>query len=512
VPDGVNIMANTSVLALAIPLAPVTLAFGPATTVVLMLTLGLAGTAVAWYFVLSRRLVDSRVAAALGAGFAAFAPGMISQATGHVQIASQFLVPVIIWRVLDLRSGEGTVRRGVVLGLLIVLQAFIGEEVLFFTALGLGLFVAAMALLRPELRRDAKPFLTGLAVAGTVTIVLLAYPLWLQFRGPMSYHGLRPDIRALGADLAAFGAYSSQSLAGAFGATSRLASPTEENAFYGWPLLDLLAVLVVWLRRDRRVLALAAIGVVFFLCSLGPTITWRGEPTGIPAPWRLLQQLPILDSAVPTRFALAMVPLIAVILALAYVELLRVARRSARHRRALLVSWHLALAVALVPIAPTPLRAGTHAPTPDFIASGTWRQYVDDEHTLLNVPAADSARPASERWSAETGLDVRIPLGYFLAPASAQGPLHGVAIYTGRDTPTSRLLRAVARTGAVPDVTEQGRRQAVADLRHWRTAVVVVDPGQANAEPLLKTTAELLGFEPTFVGGLWIWDVRSLTA
>src|ERR1044071_7104189 len=54
VPDVVNMMANTSVLAVALPLAPVTHLFGPGVSVVLGLTLGLAGTAAAWYWVLSR--------------------------------------------------------------------------------------------------------------------------------------------------------------------------------------------------------------------------------------------------------------------------------------------------------------------------------------------------------------------------------------------------------------------------------------------------------------------------
>jgi hypothetical protein len=45
VPDGVNMMANTSVLALSLPFAPVTHVFGPGVTVALLLTVGLSGTA-----------------------------------------------------------------------------------------------------------------------------------------------------------------------------------------------------------------------------------------------------------------------------------------------------------------------------------------------------------------------------------------------------------------------------------------------------------------------------------
>src|SRR5947207_217552 len=64
VPHGVNLMANTSILGAALPLAPVTLLFGPAVSVLVLLTLGPAGTATAWYLVLSREIVRTRLAAA----------------------------------------------------------------------------------------------------------------------------------------------------------------------------------------------------------------------------------------------------------------------------------------------------------------------------------------------------------------------------------------------------------------------------------------------------------------
>src|SRR3974390_1244843 len=44
-PDGVNLMANTGLLGLAVPLVPVTLPFGPAVAFTVMLTGGLTATA-----------------------------------------------------------------------------------------------------------------------------------------------------------------------------------------------------------------------------------------------------------------------------------------------------------------------------------------------------------------------------------------------------------------------------------------------------------------------------------
>ena len=81
-PDGVNMMANTSILALSLPFAPITHLFGPGVSMVLLLTLSLAGTAAAWYWVLSRHLVRSRLAAYLGALWCGFCPAMCRTPTG----------------------------------------------------------------------------------------------------------------------------------------------------------------------------------------------------------------------------------------------------------------------------------------------------------------------------------------------------------------------------------------------------------------------------------------------
>jgi len=100
-PYGVNLMANTSMLALALPLAPVTLTFGAGATFVVVDTLALTGTAAAWCFVLDR-LLNHRAAAAIGGAFCGFAPAMISHATGHPNIVAQFVLPFIVLVVLRL--------------------------------------------------------------------------------------------------------------------------------------------------------------------------------------------------------------------------------------------------------------------------------------------------------------------------------------------------------------------------------------------------------------------------
>ncbi|GAB3956455.1 hypothetical protein GCM10027614_68720 [Micromonospora vulcania] len=214
-PDGVNLMANTAVLALGIPMVPVTLLFGPAVSFVVLVTLGLAGTAMAWYAMLSRQLVRTPLAAAAGGWFCGFSPAMLSHASWHPNIINQFLLPFIVWRVLALTRSQRPVRDGALLALLVSAQAFINEEILLFTALACGVFLLAVLAQEPARWSAAwRPLAVGLAACALLAGALLAYPLYVQFAGPMAYHGLSDAVQDYGNDVAAFFAPGSPTLGG----------------------------------------------------------------------------------------------------------------------------------------------------------------------------------------------------------------------------------------------------------------------------------------------------------
>src|SRR5580700_4548250 len=259
-PNGVNLMANTGLLGLTVPLVPVTLLFGPVVTFTIMLTGRLAATAWAWYHVLSRHIVGYWPAALVGGLFAGFAPGMVNQVNGHPDLVNQFLIPFIIWRAISLR----TARDGVVLGLLVTWQAFLNEELLFQTGLAVAIFVIVYALFRPaEVRARVRPFLSGLWPALLTAGALLAYPLWFQFFGPQSYRGLPETVLGYGTDLRAFTAFSQSALVRHGASHSSYGAPPEENTFFGAPLLIAVGLIVVWLWRRRvAVRALTAVAHV----------------------------------------------------------------------------------------------------------------------------------------------------------------------------------------------------------------------------------------------------------
>ncbi|MGC4744795.1 hypothetical protein ACLQ28_03905 [Micromonospora sp. DT201] len=512
VPDGVNLMANTSVLSISLPLTPVTLLLGPRVAFLVFLTAGMIATATAWYFLLSRVLIGTRGPAWLGGGFCAFAPAMVSHANGHPNIVSQFVVPLIIWRTLRLGEAGRWLRNGVLLALVIVWQAFLNLEILLMTAIGLAVIVGVLALGRADLRARARPFIAGLAVAAVVAALLLAYPLYVQFFGPDAYSGLSRLIRGYSSDLASFVAYSREALAGSPRTAAGLAkNPTEENSFFGWALVVLVIALVWWLRRSVMVLALAALGLLFAVLSLGREVRFDNRGTGVPGPWAALENLPILHSVVPTRWALAITPIIGLLLAYAAERARELASAHPAARGQIRFVTATVLTMALLPIVPTPLPVAELNPVPTFVTSGAWRPYVTGGRSVVTLPLPDTTYAEPLRWSAETRLDMPLARGYFLGPdtrPNAEAPR--VALFGAPPRPTSSFFATIRRTGAVPPITPQGRVEAVDDLRFWRAGVVVLGPHE-HETALRRGMTELTGIEPVFTGGMWVWDVRSLT-
>ena len=511
-PDGVNMMANTSVLAVSLPLTPITLLFGPHVAFNVFLTGALALTGSSWYLVLSRRFVASRLAAWVGALFCTFAPSMISHAGGHPNIVSQFLVPLIIWRTLELRVPRRALRNGLILAGLLVWQAFINLEILFMTAVGLGIFCTVMAVVR---RKDhpgeAIPFLRGLTVTAAATLAALAYPLSVQFFGPQSYQGLAEFVRNFGADLGSFTAYASRSVAGNGAVASVLAqNPAEENAFFGWGLVILFFGLILWMRRTAAVVTIGAIAVFFAAMSLGPRIYLNGINTGVPGIWSIMHSIPVLDSAVPTRWAMAIAPMVGIVLALGCQRAADLVRSQPHARGPVRVAMITAVAMALVPLAPTSLQTTPMDPVPDFVTSGAWRQYVDDQHTVVSLPLPDSGYPDPLRWTAYTGHDMRIAGAYALLPnQNPQNPTDRSAIFSPPWRPTSGLITSIRQGNPIPEISPERREMTLADLRYWRAGAVVLTP-QARDIEMLRTMSDLLGFRPTWTGGVWLWDVRHL--
>ncbi|MET9429114.1 dolichyl-phosphate beta-glucosyltransferase [Streptomyces sp. NPDC003036] len=497
-PDGVNLMANTVMLGLSVPLTPVTLTLGPTVTWALVLTLGLAATACSWYWLLARRIVRNRWAAATGAALAAFAPPMISHGNAHPNFLLLFMMPVLIDRALRLCEGKAVVRDGVLLGLFTTYQIFLGEEPLLLAAVGMLLFALAYALAHREVARAAwRPLLKGLGVALAVCLPLVAFPLYWQFFGPQSYHSVLHGSNAGNGPLA-FLEFAGRSLAGDEATADELAmNRTEQNAFYGWPLVALAFAIAVRLWRRPLVKALTATALCAALLSLGPRVRIPYTDVIVPGPWRFLADKPLFESVIESRVAMICAPVLGMLVALA------VDRLAASRNRTYRVAGLAAVALALLPILPTPYPVRERAPVPGFLAYGAWRQYLGPGESIVPVPLPDPGSADALHWQAETGFGFPVPGGYFNGP---YGP-DRIGIYGAVPRHTSNLLREVRWSGRVPAIGPRRQEQARADLEYWRAGVVVL-PSQYNQEALYETVSKLLGRPGERIAGAWVWDLH----
>jgi hypothetical protein len=216
-----------------------------------------------------------------------------------------------------------------------------------------------------------------------------------------------------------------------------------------------------------------------------------------------LAHLPVFDSVICTRLTLLMLPPVAFLVALA-IDKVR-SYDVLRQRRDLRLMLFGGLAAALLPLVPTPLPATGRPPTPAFIGSGQWRSYVAPGRTLVSIPLNTEGGVLAMQWSAAQRLAFTMPGGYFLGPDPASPD--GSATFGAAPGPTASIWNAAAQ-GDKPTVRPADRVRAQQDLRYWRAGVVILAP-QPNAAILREVTTQLLGFAPSWVGGVWLWELDS---
>ena len=517
-PGGINLLDDTSVVALGVVLAPVTWLWGPVSAMNVALTLAPALSALAM-FVMLRRWVRWAPAAFLGGLVYGFSPFMVSElALNQLNIAFLALPPLMVLVLSDLLVTQRRApwRNGVALAGLVVLQFFISTEVLVLCAIGVLVGVVLMAgwaaVRRPEeLAIRLRPALAAAGTAFGVSAVVLAWPLWFLLAGPAHLVG---PIWSYGAT-ARFGTTPS-SFVGTGGLADLRPSMLRFGGYQGPALVGLgylgLGVLavavigtVVW-RRDRRLLLFGAVGLVMALLSLGPGHGYR-------VPWDALQHVPWIGDIVEVRFVVVVTLCVAAIAGLvvdhAHSALEARSGAHAPATRASAGAWGLVVlilvptAVALWPNLPLATRP---------VVLPNW--YVHQGSTLppgtvvLAYPVPSSGLQSSEAWQAVNAMA--------WAQASGGGP-QGQPFRAGRARPGFEVLSAASLPlGPAPLPTPAALAAVRQALRLWRVTTVVVpdqpglpiyEQGRSGAYASGFFTA-VFGNLPTHVDDAWVWDAR----
>jgi hypothetical protein len=526
-PGGINMLSQTSVMGLSVPLIPVTWIWGPVASLNVASTVAPALSAFAAFAVL-RRWVRWAPAAYVGGLLYGFSPFVLSSLEfAHLMTAAVMLLPLIAGTLDEMlvRQRYAAWKSGLVLGLLLFWQFFLSTELVAILAVLLVVGVIILVLMgrlgdRDRLHRQLPHAVRGLVVGTVVGGVLLAYPLWFALDGPAHLAGvIWPNIEALGG-------FNGGSFVGpqypqgvsvfiTLGGYGGKVLPSA--AYLGWGLIAVLtAGTLIWF-RDLRLRFWALILIVCVLLSLGVR---RGQFE----PAHIFGHIPVLDDVIEQRFMLfgflAAAVMLALILDHARYDLpalLGEARaRAFGGARALgLGAAAGATALALVPIL---LVFGPRLPfTMTAVTLPRWYTEVapklPPDRVLLSYPPPFSSLQMAMTWQA---VDADV-----YSQAGGGGP-EGTPARAGSARPGFELLAHLAFRVNTP--TPVGSATELAAVRHslavWRVNTVVIAPqpgvgvyGQ-GIDPTYAAAymTAALGRLPTIQAGAWVWDDVSLAS
>jgi hypothetical protein len=479
-PPGVNVMWNTFMLLPGVLLSPLTLLAGPQASLNLLMAVGFAGSAFALFVVLRRWGVRAPSAAVAGALYG-FSPALVHSSVGHYDLMFAVLPPLIIDAALHLAVGSlgtgraATLRGGLWLGAVTAAQLLTAEELLLDTAIAFALIVVVLAASRPrEFARRIPGTLAGYGVAAGLVLVVCAYPLWVQFFGPLHQHGsaFTPDF--FKNDLAGLVTPSRLTLfhtAGSAAAAAKYQGGVPEYLSYlGWPLLLVLAVIAVAGWRHLAVRLAAVTFAVLEIFALGGSLMVGGSGRpGILLPWHWLGSLPLLDAVLPDRFSILADGAAAVLLAFG-ADLARrrpwVARRSAGSALVTAVT-----VLAVLPIVPRPLPEAAASRPPAGWSASLAALHLPAGARVLVVPIPSATFTEPMRWQAGTGQDIDLIGGYFTGP----GPGGQAYIDGGVTSPSELYLNVLWNGGTIPRVPS--RAEVDSQLAQWDPAAVLAVTG-----------------------------------
>jgi hypothetical protein len=546
-PAGVDLLSNTSVLAIGVPLAPVTWLWGPVATlnVASTLTPALSALSMCW---LLRRWVQWTPAAFVGGLVFGFSPFVVMNLAGsHLMTAALALLPLMVACLDELlvRQRHRAATVGGALGVLLTVQFFVGTEVLAMVVV-MGavavVLVAAYAAVghRDELLARAPHAAKGLGAAALVAVVLLAYPVWVALAGPAHLSGLvwpsiAPGLGGIQLSHVAHPAYLT-ALQRQMLATGGYQGPALLTGGYlGVGFLVVLACGLLGFLRDRRLWCFGAVGLVAAILALGSQSYWT--------PWRVIAKIPVLQNVIPGRLMAVVTLSLAVMLGV-IVDRTRTAvlavgsagvsgdgedrrtaprahhragargeggRRSTGRSGARLAAGVAALAVAALAVVPMATALASNVPlTARPVAVPRWFATVGSHlppgRVVLAYPAPFALEQSAEDWQAVDGLR------FALVGGSGPGSIPSRA---GDERAGQAVIGAASFSLSGPPAVTAANVEAVRQaLAGWGVTTVVV-PDTSNLPRYERGTDPAaavglftlaIGRAPRFVADAWVWE------
>jgi hypothetical protein len=524
---GINLLSNTAVVGVGMVLAPVTWLFGPIVTFNVAITLAPALSAFAM-FVLLRRWVAWSPAAFFGGLLYGFSPFILIGLTdGHLMLSMAPMPPLLVLCLDELlvRQRRSPVIGGLLLGLVVTVQFFIGTETLALlciaAAIGIVLTLIYEAIHRRDvLLRRVRHAALGLAWAAVTVAVLLAYPTWFAFAGPAHLSGpiWGSDLIYGGTNLHDF------FLPAPSNAPQYLSLAHAVGGYQGLPLssqylgIGLTAVLVtglvVWW-RDPRLWLFAIVGVLSVALSKGRS------PSGSATLWGFFVHLPLMDDVIPSRFLIVTYLCAAVMLGLIidhtrtgigrWTDVRGVTSADAPVRLATrwrpAGSW-VAIGVALIAVLPILVYLADGLPfTTQSVELPTWFKtigpHVASGAVVLAFPVPWALHQSSLTWQAVDGMS--------FAQVGGSGP-ESITSRAGKEKAGQKFLADVS-IGGDWTITPNGVAISRQALDGWGVTTIVIPDTHSlptyerlravRSAVVLMTAAT--GELPSRQADAWVW-------
>jgi hypothetical protein len=517
---GANLLDSTSYLLPSFVMAPLTWLSGP--TVSFNVVETLAPVLSGWcMFIAARRVTRSWVAGAVAAVLWGFSPFIGSALEfGHLNFALLFFPPLVFVLVFDLVTTD---RRPALLGvdlcLLSIAQFFSGTEPLAIFAIGaLVAAIAAVAMAPRAFWRCRRRLALAGAVALVGTAVVLAYPVWFLLAGPRHIVGQPwPATPFLGARLSdtlnpGSGTHAASPFSEIGGYYGR---PGPGTSYLGLPLLVGLAISVPLWWRQHLAWALVITGGAAWLCSLGALLMpLSAHSSQWWLPWQYLQHLPLLQSIGPSRLALVVDLVAAMLLAICldgWVSFGRKAReripaKLAAGRNVAAIATGVVLAVAVGFAALPIVRSDTWPLTMNASAAPAWfvsaALHLAPGTRVLTYPYTSSVSDTMY-WQAADGFSFSLVGGRAEIPGADGRHSQHVDSLTGTDA----VLVDASFGFGLPDAPDRATLVGIRrSLQKWGVEVVViVRTGRAPAWAAAVFTAAL-GRLPRLRDGVLVWN------
>jgi hypothetical protein len=522
-PGGVNLLAQTSVLGLSVPLIPVTWIWGPVASLNVASTLCPALSAL-FCFLVVRRWVSWMPAAYVAGLLYGFSPFVLTSLQfAHLMTAAVMVLPLIL-AVLDeivVRQRHSPRLMGGLLGLLLFVQFFLSSELMAVLVMVLVLSLAGLAVVtwfcnRDRLRHAAPYALEALVLGAVVGGILLVYPVWFALDGPAHLSGL------IWPNLGAIGGYIGSSFVSpdyihgsnvytALGGYEGTALPS--SAYLGWGLIVILAGGLVVFFRERILWFFGLVLALCMVCSLGAR---RGQWE----PARIFAHLPVIKNVIEQRFMafgfLAAAVMLAIILDRTRLKLPVRLKLKGMEGRVLGIGAAVGvIGVALVPIVAT---FGSSLPfTMRPVVLPRWYTTVAPKlppgRVLLTYPTPFSGIQVSMAWQAVDAMS--------FSQAGGGGP-QGQASRAGAARAGFIVLGYLAFGVLIPQPLPTPKNAAAVRqaLSLWKVNTVVIDP-QVGVPLLLRGhdptyaaafMTATLGRLPVIEAGAWVWNNVSTSA